>query len=505
MTKYLTLSILACAMLVQADQWSSYGGDPQRTGWARTEKLLTKDSVKGLKLEWSLKLDNPMTELYGLTAPVVTFKTITPKGFKEYVIMAGSGDTMFAVDADTGKLVWNKKFDEQSKPTRKQAHWLCPNALIATPYFDRCKGTVHVISIDGRLHSLNVVNGEDRTPPIQFIPPYAKPWSLNMFNGVLYTALAQGCAARGNGVYAIDLNDPNRPISHFQTAGGIWGRAGVAIGENGRVYAEIGDGQFDPDNGKWSDAVVALEPKTLKLADWYIPTNQLRIDNKDLDMGNISPVVFPWKDAELIAASGKEGVIYLLDSKSLGGADHHTPAFRSPLYTNEDVHFAGRGFWGAMATWESNGARWLYAPAYGPRHPKSPAFPTANGDAPDGSIMAFKVVEKEGKPALDPVWMSTNMIAPDPPVIANGVVFALSTGDDTTQVNSSGGIVNSAYRAAHAKPAKLFAFDAETGKVLFSSGDQIKSFVHFSGLSIAEGKIYVVTADSTLYAFGLGM
>jgi len=38
---------------------------------------------------------------------------------------------------------------------------------------------------------------------------------------------------------------------------------------------------------------------------------------------------------------------------------------------------------------------------------------------------------------------------------------------------------------------------------LYSSGDQIASFAHFGGLSIANGRVYLGTYDSVLYSFGL--
>jgi PQQ-like domain len=44
-------------------------------------------------------------------------------------------------------------------------------------------------------------------------------------------------------------------------------------------------------------------------------------------------------------------------------------------------------------------------------------------------------------------------------------------------------------------------FDATTGKVLFSSGDLIKGFSHFSGIALAGERIYVPTRDGTLYCF----
>src|SRR6185437_13937138 len=101
------------------------------------EKILTKDNVKDLKLAWSLKLDNIPLELNSLTAPLVDEKVITPHGFKDLVIVGGSSDNLYAIDADSGKLVWKKHF-ESTVPLAKPngGHWLCPNALEATPVID---------------------------------------------------------------------------------------------------------------------------------------------------------------------------------------------------------------------------------------------------------------------------------------------------------------------------------------------------------------------------------
>ena len=38
--------------------WTTFGGDPQRAGWNKTETDLTPETVKHLKLEWSVKLDS---------------------------------------------------------------------------------------------------------------------------------------------------------------------------------------------------------------------------------------------------------------------------------------------------------------------------------------------------------------------------------------------------------------------------------------------------------------
>src|SRR4029079_8998866 len=116
--------------------------------------------------------------------------------------------------------------------------------------------------------------------------------------------------------------------------GGIWGTAGPAIGAHGPVYRETGDRPRRPAANRYANSIVALTPKELKLKDWYTPSNAEWLFKRDLDM-NVTPVVSPYKGRELVVGSGKEGRLFLLDSQSLGGADHRTPLFRSELFSNE--------------------------------------------------------------------------------------------------------------------------------------------------------------------------
>ena len=51
--------------------------------------------------------------------------------------------------------------------------------------------------------------------------------------------------------------------------------------------------------------------------------------------------------------------------------------------------------------------------------------------------------------------------------------------------------------------ANVYALDAQTGKELYSSGTQIASFNHFSGVTVANGRVYLGTFDGILYCFGL--
>jgi hypothetical protein len=193
------------------------------------------------------------------------------------------------------------------------------------------------------------------------------------------------------------LNSADHPVRSFQAGRpGIWGRAGVAISPAGTIFAETGDGTFDPAAGEYADTFLAISVKDMKLTDSYTPANREWLTRKDLDMGNVTPVVFSFQGREYLVGAGKEGRLFLLDTNALGGESHRTPLFRSELLTNEDVNYSGHGFWGSFASYEdAKGTRWLYAPAWGPPHPAAaPLFPITNGETSHGSIMAFRVEMK---------------------------------------------------------------------------------------------------------------
>ena len=113
-------------------------------------------------------------------------------------------------------------------------------------------------------------------------------------------------------------------------------------------------------------------------------------------------------------------------------------------------------------------------------------FAHTNGPAPHGSVVAFKVEEKDGHTVLTPSWISRDLINPAPPAIANGVVFALAGGNASTH-------------------ATLFALDAATGNSLYTSGDSIETYTHLAGMSVGDGHVFFTTHDNTLYSFGIPM
>jgi outer membrane protein assembly factor BamB len=157
-----------------------------------------------------------------------------------------------------------------------------------------------------------------------------------------------------------------------------------------------------------------------------------------------------------------------------------------------------------MATWEdSRGTRWVLSPFWGPKHSRFSA-PIEHGPVKKGAIVAFKMANIDGKVQLTPAWISRDMDQAEPPLIANGMVFAYGSGENTAQAFPDVGLdFRMERRVPLSTHAVLYALDAETGKELWSSGKQITNWNHWSGIALANGQIYINTYDGHLYCFGL--
>ena len=518
--------------------WTTSGNDAQRSSWVRTDGKISKESVQkpGFQFLWKLELDNDPKQLNSLTAPVLLDFYIGHRGFRSLAFVGGSSDNVFAIDTDLGRIEWQKHFPSGSP--QQGGSLACPGGMTANvtrptsaalpaPFAGRGGGgfgrggparsavgepgqgavtlaqveaarraggppggpggyvpkptLVYALSSDGMLHTMYVSNGDDTEPPARFLPANANARGLIVVDNVAYAATAQGCGGAANGVWGLDL--ASKEVTTWKSnGGGNAGSAGPAIGPDGTLYVATGEGEYSPTS--YSRSLVALEPKTLKLKDWYTAGRQ--------DF-RASPVIFVHKGKTLIAAATKDGRIHLLDSAALGGSDHQTPLYKTPVYSTAADFVPG-----ALASWQDpGGSRWVLAPTAGPVASDA-AFTVTNGDVTHGAIVAWKVVDRNGAPALQPGWVSRDMVSPLPPMIVNGVVFAVSSG--AFRANDSQ--LTAAERAQRSSRAVLYALDGTTGKELWSSGDTIPSFVHGGGLSGGGNQVYLGTHDGTLYAFG---
>jgi len=524
-----------------SNEWLTWGYDQERSGWNRAETSLNAKNVGTLKQVWSTALPVPVDKyvLSTMTAPVLVAGVQTAQGPKDLLFIHGANDTLFALDANNGQVAWQKSFTNPNKSTAPIRDWLCPKTPNATPTIDKTRGIVFFLTNDGVLRGLNLADGAERLAPTPMVAPFARAWSLNLIDNVIYspsgracgeitdktsleyTAAMSGLRRAGAGplldasaVNAADVHDLAHPVvTHFFTSGARpaapWGRGGVVRAPGG-VVLETSDGRYDPAAGDFSESVLKVAPRALRLMDSYTPSNWM--DNLMHDLsGSSNPVVFNFAGKTLLAVSQKEGVLRILDTNNLGGQNHMTPLWQSSKLGNDQKTGTdpGRGVWGAIATYENNGRRFLYLPLLGNPSKDSPVFPVTNGPREDGSIVAFEVVNENDKISARPLWSSTNMVMPDPPVVANGVVYALSTGGQAMQNGAKPGDprmpydVSAVLRSTPVSNMVLYAYDAVSGKQLWSSGKTLTDWVHFSEPVVALGKIFVATHDGHVVAFGL--
>jgi hypothetical protein len=331
----------------------------------------------------------------------------------------------------------------------------------------RPSGVAYVVSGDGMLHVVGLPSGKDLQKPAAFLPANAKWSSPIAVDTTMYAATSGNCGGAPDGVWAIDLDSDAKPVTSWKTnGGGVVGA--VAFTSDGTLIAAIGPGPAAGD-GK-ANAIVALEPKTLRLKDWFTQPGAEFVTG---------PTILRRGDKELVAAATKDGRVLLLDAAALGGGDHG-----SPLAASKPVFGAGAAIGApALATWQGADS-WILVPVSGKLAADAGA---TNGAIAAGVVVALKLTDAAGGPALAPGWVSHDLTAPATPVIVNGVVFALATG---------------AAAAGRGGAAVLRAYDGGTGKELWNSGKAMPTAASPGSMWSGLGQIYVGARDGSLYAFG---
>src|SRR5258706_2704422 len=274
--------LVPAASQVAASEWLTFGYDPQRSGWNTAETALSTKTVGGLKLLWSTQLPTPPQDvaLSTLTSPLVAEGVQTPQGQKNLAFTIGIDDTIFAIDADSGKVIWQKSFPNTGTPVRP-ATSNCANTEQATPVIDKTAGVIYFTMSDGQLRGLSLGAGEERLTPMPFVAPFSRNWSLNLIQGVVYTAAGRGCGGDASqpiepgSVSAMDVSDPSRPrLSRFLTGrgrpAGPWGRGGPVAGPQG-VYVQKPGGNPDAAGGAFRQDGVTGATQTHRIARFLPP------------------------------------------------------------------------------------------------------------------------------------------------------------------------------------------------------------------------------------------
>jgi PKD domain len=466
-------------------------------------------------------------------------------GIHDLVIVATEANVVYAIEAHTGGVFWSRTLGTPI-PSADAYASICTNivggiGITGTPVIDPATTTLYLVSAskspDGTYHqalyALDVATGTDRAGspmPITATYPGDGPAAVSglltfdplrenqragllLMGGQVYVSWAGHCddfvdfpnpqvffgwvmsfdagtLARTHVFNAAPHADPAHTSLPYGAS--IWHGGGGLASDGNRIYANTGNGLFQPSAGDYGDSVLALSP-ALQVQDYFAPFDQAFLDRQDLDFSGGGVVVVPTGVAQhpnLLVTTGKEGTIYLLDRSSLGGAQPTTGDVICPSGVPASGCVVGRLFQavGAPANLSNNVGAYFGIPAYF----NGRLYFAGNGD----SLKAFSV--GGATPLAGPLAQTTttfNYPGSTPSISANGTSDAIVWALERTQP----------FPFQFPDPTHLHAYRADTLAELYNSsapGQDPDGAAQFITPTIAGGQVYVGTATS-LAVYGL--
>jgi outer membrane protein assembly factor BamB len=388
------------------------------------------------------------------------------------VYVATVGDKIYALEAATGAVVWEKSVGTPVPSTALPCGDITPTVgIVGTPVIDPATSTIYAVADTWNgsaaqhvLVGLSLSNGAEVMRTV-VDPPGADPkailqrTALNLDAGWVIFGFGGNdgdCSDYVGAVVGAPENDAaplywQVPISLPSKSGGaVWAPSGPAVGPEGDIYATTGNPV--PPEGKpgpydYSDSVVRLELNaSLGVVGSFKPPNWLEEGEKDLDLSSAGAELLP---GGLLFQAGKDGTGYLIDEATMAGKPGEPAVFGAQVC-------GGHGSFG--------------------------------GDAYAGGVIYIACTD--GVQALSynqtartftPIWQGPSN-AFGPPIVSGGLVWDLATGGF-----SGGGTT-------------LYGLDPSSGLPRYTETLPSPVADHFASPSAAGGRLFVSTG-STVSAF----
>jgi alpha-glucosidase len=291
------------------------------------------------------------------------------------VYVATSHDTVYAIEARAGKILWSHNlgtpiprldisaFSHAHMPPYVPPYYdLYPEiGITSTPVIDPASQAILVVAktkqVNGSaadyqytLHALDLGDGSEKNDgpvtieahvgfdgkpggaDVSFDPFLAlNRAALLLLNGRVYVAFASQGDVEDKahrpfhgwilGYDAAHLRETPWVFCASPTSqqAGIWqSGAGLAADASGALLAVTGNGPMAA--GSYGNSVLRFAPApSLDLQDWFTPDNAEFLNDWDLDLGSSGLMIVPDEDFhDLIVTGGKDGMLYLLRRSSLG-------------------------------------------------------------------------------------------------------------------------------------------------------------------------------------------
>jgi uncharacterized protein (TIGR03437 family) len=433
---------------------------------------------------------------------------IPGKGTHNVVYIVTHHNDVYAFDADTQQSpLWHVNLGSSVPGPDYQVADLSEIGILSTPVIDDTTNTIYVVAHTKetgnyiyRLHALDISTGDEKFGGPAVISASVAGTNAGNVNGMFSFDASQhlqrpGLLLLNNVVYiafgshsdtgafhgwlmGYNAGNIQQQVSAFLTSPSGWGASiwqggrGPAADTRGNIYVSTGNGTYDG-SANWGMSVLKLDTSsgTPTVADWFTPDNWLTLDYDDNDLGSCGPVLTAAGD---VIAGGKEGIVYHLDSDTLG---HELDGNGQILQ-----HFQAIGF-GIfnMAWWERPGSPILYLRAF---NDAIKAFRMTNG------LLETKPFTQSSFGAglpFDGMAVSANG-----PAQFSAILWVTATADGT---NNGPGVL-------HALQA------SDLSKELWNSNmnpsrDGLGTLAKFAAPTIANGKVYVSTFSNQLVVYGL--
>lgn len=422
----------------------------------------------------------------------------SPRRNRKLLIVATESNIVYALDADTGKPVWQKSLGHPVSRSALPCGDISPLGITGTPVIDGARAAVYLdamvapsegsdprhlvfglslkdgailpgfpVDVAGALDAL----GMSFTPRIQnqrgalaiaadtlFIP-YGGHWG--------------DCGPYHGWIVGIGLGNPGKVIAWTTRAegGGIWAPGGLAY-DGKSLFAATGNTKGA---AQWSDgeAVFRLGARLAHSSDprdFFTPANWKFLDETDEDLGGTNPLPLDVSDAKggsrFVLALGKDGKAYLLSRDNLGGIGGELAAEQVssvPIRT-------------APASFPARDAVLVALQGRGVGCPKQVSNP---------GLVVLKI-QAHPSPAISTAWCG--------PLDGHGAPIV------TTTDGASDPIV---WVVGAEGDDRLHGYRGDNGAPIFTGGsarDRIANVRRFSTILAADGRLFVA-GDERVHAF----
>ena len=339
--------------------------DNDRTGWNSQETTLTVAALQSSKLTvlGKVVLDDEV-DAQPLIVPGVIITAGQFKGPHDVVYVGTDNNTIYAIDANTGKVLLNPNF---GPPVVYPLNCYKNNpdvGISSTPVIDLSSNTLYAMIYTQQtsgpayfLHALDLGSLTDKVPPqlvaashtltdgttFNFNATYQRQRpALLLSNGTVYAGFGSFCdyapnLSRGwllgwqTGTLTPKVDDvlPDTQATSEKNfyLSSLWMSGyGPAADDSGNVLFVTGNS--DPSGTAYDgvtdiqESVIKVSPDLSSIVDLFTPANVKNLDEHDMDFGSGGVMVLPDQPGSiphLAVAAGKTGQMFLMNEDNLGG------------------------------------------------------------------------------------------------------------------------------------------------------------------------------------------